>query len=93
MYECVHVYLAATAATWGNEQICCRAYCNRVQHTASHCNILQHTATYCNTLSHGRLVVVYAAIDCNRLQQTEADCRLVVVHTATHSNTVNSIRE
>jgi len=28
------------------------AFCNTLQHTATHCNTLQHTATHCNTLQH-----------------------------------------
>ena len=36
--------------SWRFSCLTASAYCNKLQHTATHCNTLQHTATHCNIL-------------------------------------------
>ena len=61
-----------------NHSLCAHdAYCNTLQHTATHYNILQQPAAHCDTLQRTAAhcsTLQHIAAHCNTLQRTAAHC-------------------
>jgi len=73
-----------------------KAYCNTLQHTATHCITLHHTASHCNTLQHTATHQSLFRVRFRKPERSgpEAACicwrKSVLQHPATHCNTLQN---